>query len=88
MLFRSGHLTDRSRLKSFLGILALAVCCCFKVGLWLEKTVPLKLKKHGRRAVSILRRGLDLLQTLLAPLAGQRDAALFFEAIGTWKATG
>ena len=42
----------------------------------------------GRCAVSILRRGLDLLQTLLAPLAGQRDATLFFEAIGTWKATG
>lgn len=83
-----GHLTDQCRLKSFLGILALAVCCCFKVGLWLEQRTPLKLKKHGRRAVSILRRGLDLLQSLLAPLAGQRDATLFFEAIGTWKATG
>jgi hypothetical protein len=83
-----GHLTDRYRLKSFLGILALAICCCFKVGLWLEITLPLKLKDHGRRAFSILRRGLDLLQTLLAPLAGQRDAHLFFEAIGTWKATG
>ncbi len=83
-----GHLTDQYRLKSFLGILALAVCCCFKVGLWLEQRTPLKLKKHGRRAVSILRRGLDLLQTLLAPLAGHRDTTLFFQAIGTWKATG
>jgi hypothetical protein len=82
-----GHLTDQSRLKSFLGILALAVCCCFKVGLWLDETKPLKLKKHGRRALSVLRRGLDLLQMLLAPLSGKRDSTLFFEAIGTWKAT-
>lgn len=82
-----GHLTDPYRLKSFLGILALAVCCCFKVGLWLDETKPLKLKKHGRRALSVLRRGLDLLQMILAPLSGKRDAALFFQAIGTWKAT-
>ena len=83
-----GHLTDPYRLKSFLGILALAVCCCFKVGLWLDEVKPLKLKRHHRRAISILRRGLDLLQVILAPLSGKRDAALFFQAIGTWKASG
>lgn len=47
------------------GLLALAVTWVYCVGEWRAELTPLKIKKHGRRAKSIFRLGLDFLRRLL-----------------------
>ena len=59
------HVTDPARLKKLLALLALAFCWAHVVGEWLSTQQPLPLKRHGRKAVSIFRRGLDHLRRIL-----------------------
>ena len=65
--FEATHMTKRSRIKKLIVLLAIAFCWAHKVGEWrilYEK--PIKLKKHGRKAKSIFRYGLDLIQDALS----------------------
>ena len=64
-------LTDPLRWSSFLGFLSLALAWCLRVGEFLEHLEPTRLKKHGRAARSVFRRGLDHLHALVALLAGR-----------------
>jgi len=73
----SCRLSKEKRLSGWFGFLALALCWCLKVGQQLDQIKPLPLKKHGRRAVSVVRRGMQLLQELLGPLAGRPDLDKF-----------
>jgi Transposase DDE domain len=59
------HVTDAERLKKLLALVALAFCWAHVTGEWLSAQRPLPIKKHGRRAVSIFRRGLDHLRRIL-----------------------
>jgi hypothetical protein len=59
------------RLSGWFGFLSLALCWCLKVGAMRDRTDPLPLKKHGRRAISVFHRGLNELQSLLSCLAGR-----------------
>src|SRR5436305_10166043 len=59
------HVTDPARLKKLLALLALAFCWAHVVGEWLSAQKPLPIKKHGRKAVSIFRHGLDHLRRIL-----------------------
>ncbi|HEV2124618.1 MAG TPA: IS4 family transposase [Chloroflexota bacterium] len=67
------HVTEPERLCRLLALLSIAFCWAFVAGEWLSEQVPLKVKKHGRPAVAILRRGLDWLRALLCPLCGRTD---------------
>lgn len=58
----STHLCLSERLERLLGVLSLALLWCVKVGLWRASRSPIKMKPHGRRAVSIFRYGLDYLR--------------------------
>lgn len=64
----STHLTDPKRLSKLLALLSLALCWAILVGEWLNQHKPLKLKKHGRKAKSIFRYGLDHLRNILLNL--------------------
>jgi hypothetical protein len=64
----STHFTDPQRLSKLLALLALALCWCFRTGEWLHQHQPLKVKKHGRRAKSLFRYGLDHLRSILLNL--------------------
>jgi hypothetical protein len=59
------HVTDPERLKKLLALVALAFCWAHVAGEWLSARKPLPLKKHGRKAVSIFRHGLDHLRRIL-----------------------
>jgi Transposase DDE domain len=59
------HLTDPERLSRLLGLLAIAFCWAHKVGEWRATQEPLKIKKHGYSAKSIVRYGLDCLRRIL-----------------------
>ena len=59
------HVTDPDRLKKLLALLALAFCWAHVVGEWLSVQQPLTLKKHGRKARSLFRHGLNHLRRIL-----------------------
>ena len=59
------HITQKERLEKLLALVTLAFCWAYRVGEWLAKTDPLKVKKHGRLAKSIFRHGFDRLRGIL-----------------------
>jgi len=59
------HVTQSDKLSRLLILLATAVLWAFSAGLWLHKKQPIPLKKHGRRAISFFRLGLDYLERLI-----------------------
>ena len=59
------HVTEPERLRKLLALVALAFCWAHVTGEWLSAHKPLPLKKHGRRAVSLFRHGLDHLRRIL-----------------------
>lgn len=61
----STHLSHPQRLSKLIALLSLALCWAHRSGQWLHQLVPLKLKKHGRRAKSLFRYGLDFLRRVL-----------------------
>ena len=67
----STHLHHRERLERLLALLALAFGWAHRTGLWVAEHVraPRLIAKHGRRAKSLFRLGLDYLCQLLAPAA-------------------
>lgn len=64
----STHLTDSERLSKLLALLSLALCWTILTGEWLHQLKPLTVKKHGRRAKSIFRYGLDHLRNIVLNL--------------------
>lgn len=63
--FESTHVTDPDRIERLFGLLAVALVWAHRVGELVSSLKPIKVKKHGRRAVSVFRYGLDHLQELL-----------------------
>ena len=62
------HLKDSQKLCTLLDLLSLVAIWCYEVGKEQNKQKPIKIKKHGRRAKSIFRLGLDFLSNALANL--------------------
>lgn len=61
----STHFTNDERVSKLFGLLTLALCWAMRTGLWLQQWQPIKIKKHGRRAKSLFRLGLDYLRHLV-----------------------
>ncbi len=55
------HLTHPQRLHLMMGVLAWTLLWALLVGRHLHQIKPIKIKKHGRRAISLFRLGLDQL---------------------------
>ena len=55
------HLTNPKKISHLLVLLTLAFFWAFRVGVWLNEVKEIKLKTHGRRAVSFFRLGLEAL---------------------------
>lgn len=74
------HLKDSERLKKLLGLLAIAVCWSWLCGKQICQLKSLKIKKHGRRAKSIFRIGLDGLERVLgnSAIKGQQQEKNMF----------
>lgn len=63
------HLQDIQRVEKLVLLVMVAFVWCYKVGIYLHKTRPIKVKKHGRKAKSIFRYGLDkVTNCLLNPM--------------------
>jgi hypothetical protein len=64
----STHLRDSERLSRMIALLTIALCWAFKTGEWLAQQQPIVIKKHGRKAKSIFRVGLDYLRRIFLNL--------------------
>lgn len=72
--FEETHLVDPARIGKLVALLALAFTWAHLVGQYLAEVKPLAIKKHGRPARSLFRRGLDQLQYVLLNLAHHAEA--------------
>ena len=59
-LERTG-ITQSDRLERLFGLVILAWVSCLRVGVWLQAHVPIKVKAHGRPAMSLVRYGAEQL---------------------------
>lgn len=59
------HMTDPAKIEKLLFILTIAVAWAYKTGELQARKVPIVIKKHGRKAKSLFRLGLDLIRQAL-----------------------
>jgi hypothetical protein len=59
------HLTDLDRVAKLLALVMVAFVWAYKAGIYLDKIKPIKIKKHGRRAISLFKYGLTYLAKIL-----------------------
>lgn len=59
------HLTDAVRIEKLFSLVLIAFVWAYKVGIYLDKIDPIKIKKHGRRAKSLFKQGLDHITNVL-----------------------
>lgn len=62
----STHFTHMERLSKLFAILTLAMAWALKAGLWLHRQKPIPVKKHGYKAKSFFRHGLDFLRQIVS----------------------
>lgn len=67
------HMTDHDRLNTLFSVMAIAFCIAYKTGIIANETEKIPIKSHGRKAQSILRKGLDTLQNLLVNIQIKRN---------------
>lgn len=68
--FECTHLQARQRIEKLVALLALAYVWAYRIGQWQARRRAIPIKKHGRKARSLFRTGLDYLQhVLLHPVA-------------------
>jgi hypothetical protein len=62
--FEDTRMTIPERIDKLIALLAIAFTWCHVVGEWRNEQEEIKIKKHGRKAVSVFRYGLDCLRTI------------------------
>lgn len=63
--FEDTHMTFPDRINKLIALLAIAFSWCHVTGEWIASQKTIKIKKHGRKAVSIFRLGLDHIGSFL-----------------------
>jgi len=59
------HLTDLDRIQKLLSLVLIAFVWAYKTGIYLNAVIPIKIKKHKRKAKSLFKYGLDYLSNLI-----------------------
>jgi hypothetical protein len=72
--FESTHLTKPDRINKLVALLTIAFCWCHLTGEWVHEQKPIPIKKHGRKAKSIFRVGLDHLREILLNISEKMQA--------------
>ena len=65
------HMTKMSKIKILVGLLAIAYVVTLLVGIQKEKYEPIKVKSHGRKAMSLFRYGLDPIRVAICDTKNQ-----------------
>ncbi len=70
----ASHLRCRKKLRKLVALVSLAYACCLSVGQMAhEKLKPIARKKHGYRATSLSRHGLNILRQITRPATPPND---------------
>jgi Transposase DDE domain len=83
--FEDTHMTQINRIEKLLVLLTVAFSWAHKTGEWRHEQKPIKIKKHGRLAMSYFRYGLDLLRDIA--LNGTKYIQNFFQTILSFQPT-
>lgn len=59
--FEETHLTHLDRINKLMALLTIAFCWTYLTGEWKNESNPIKIKTHGRKAMSVFRLGLNIL---------------------------
>jgi len=59
------HLTDLERINKLFALVIIAFAWVYKAGIYLNELIPIKIKKHGRKAKSIFKYGLNYIANVL-----------------------
>ena len=60
------HVRDRGRMSNLFFIIMIAYVWCYLVGIFIHENIkPIKVLKHGRRAVSLFKYGLEYISQCL-----------------------
>jgi len=70
------HLNKIDRIEKLILLVMIAFVWCYKVGVHLHKLKPIKIKKHGKKAKSIFKTGLDYIANSLLNSVNQIDINL------------
>lgn len=72
------HVRDLDRLANLFSIVMLAYTWCYLIGIYIHENIrPIKVLKHGRRAVSLFRYGLDYVHQCLVNHTNRYNIDLF-----------
>jgi len=63
--FEDTHLSDPERVQKLFALVMIAFTWAYIIGIALDKLIPIKIKKHGRRAKSLMVYGLDYIANIL-----------------------
>ena len=83
--FEDTHITKPERSEKLLVLLTIAFCWAHKTGEWKHEQKPIEIKKHGRKAVSYFRYGLDVLRDIV--LNGVQQVENFLDHIVGFSST-
>ena len=67
------HLKDLERLSKLFFVLAITSAWCLQMGIWKNDLKPIIIKKHGRKAKSLIRYGLDGLHEIISRKVESQD---------------
>jgi hypothetical protein len=72
------HVTNLERLEKLFSLTIIAFVWCYKIGDYLDEYIlKIKIKKHGRRAISVFKYGLDFLSKSLFTRCNRLEYSLF-----------
>ena len=71
------HLQDIQRIEKLILLVMIAFVWCYKVGIHLHQINPITIKKHGRKAKSIFKYGLNFLANILLNSENQNNMNIF-----------
>jgi len=71
------HLTELDRIEKLILLVMIAFVWCYKVGIYLHKLNPIKIKKHGRKAITIFKYGLNYIANYFLNVLNQTVINLF-----------
>ena len=63
--FENTHMIDRAKISKLLSLIVIAFTWAHLVGEFINNRDPIKIKKHGRKSISLFRLGLDFIQRSL-----------------------
>lgn len=63
--FEDTHMTKKDRIEKLMGVLTVAFALCYRQGERIEEDAGIQLKKHGYRAKSIFRKGMESLHRII-----------------------